>query len=165
MKLIQKASPNCNTRRLPVSCVVLHATADHDTAASVEWCCTPKPANPNPVSYHVIVDRDGTVFSLVPTEKRAWHAGVAEFDGITDVNSCSIGLSFANANDGKEPYTDAQFAVAAALIVAWQKRYPAITDNRITTHAIIARPVGRKNDPLHFDVPRLLQLLAVERSR
>lgn len=159
MKLIQHTSPNFNTRPCPVDAVILHATADSDTAGSVSWCCTPKPKNPNPVSYHVIVDRDGTVYALVPTIRRAWHAGVSSFQGRANCNDYTIGLSFANRNDGKEPYTDEQYEVGALLVAGYMKTYPLITLERITTHAVVALPFGRKTDPLGFDLPRFLHLV------
>lgn len=159
MRILQRLSPNFGTRPCPVDCIVLHATADSDTQASIDWCCTPKPKNPNPVSYHVIVDRDGTAYHLVDSAKRAWHAGVSEFQGRTNVNDFSIGLSFANRNDGREPYTEQQYASAASLIVAWMGRYPKITLDRITTHKVIARPIGRKTDPLGFDAAKLKRFI------
>jgi len=162
MKILQRASPNFNARPCPVDAIILHATADEDTQGSVEWCCTPKSKNPNPVSYHVIVDRDGTVYHLVDTAKRAWHAGVSSFLGRGNCNDYTIGLSFANKNDGHEPYTDEQLSVGAALCAAWIARYPAIRDSagplRITTHALVALPAGRKTDPAPpaFSLPEFL---------
>jgi AmpD protein len=145
-----------------VDAIVLHATADRDTEQSVEWCCEPAPKNPNPVSYHAIVDRDGTVFSLVDTAKRAWHAGVSSFNGRPNCNDYSIGLSFGNDNEG-EPLTDMQYAVGAALCAGYMRRYPAITLDRITTHALVALPPGRKTDPAPpFDLPRFLEAVQAE---
>lgn len=144
MKIVPAPSPNFGTRPCPVDAVVLHATADSDTHESVVWCRTPKPKNPNPVSYHAIIDRDGTVFDLVDTGKRAWHAGVSSFTGRQNVNDFSIGYSFGNRNDGVEPYPEIQLQVGAALCAAAMKRY-GIPLDRITTHANIAP--GRKTDP------------------
>jgi N-acetyl-anhydromuramyl-L-alanine amidase AmpD len=141
-----KESPNQNTRPAPVSCIVLHADASDNAQGSVSWILSPE----SKVSYHVLIDRDGTTYHFVPVEKRAWHAGVSTFQGKSNVNDFSIGLSFANKNDGHEPYTEAQLDVAAALCKEWMKRFPAITKDRITTHAIIAP--GRKTDPKGFDL-------------
>jgi N-acetylmuramoyl-L-alanine amidase len=162
MKLIQHPSPNHGPRPLGVSIdtVVLHATADTDTMASVAWCCAPKAENPNPVSYHVIVDRDGTVYQLVDPTQRAWHAGVSSYRGRINVNDFSIGLSFGNRNDGIEKYSDAQYAVGAALVASWIRRFPGISIDRITTHAEIAP--GRKTDPVKFDMTRFKTLVAFE---
>src|SRR4051812_17037182 len=98
MRLIPAPSPNWNTRHSDVDAIVLHATADTDTKASIKWCQTPKPENPNPVSYHCIIDRDGTVYTLVPAARRAWHAGVSSFQGEPNCNDYAIGVSFANKN-------------------------------------------------------------------
>jgi N-acetylmuramoyl-L-alanine amidase len=146
VKLIQHPSPNWNRRPCAVDAVVLHATADRDTAVAVDWCCTPKTRNPNPVSYHAIVDRDATVYHLVDTANRAWHAGVSSFAGRSNCNDYSIGLSFANVNDGHEPYAEAQLAVGAALVAEWIRKYPLITLDRITTHAVV-RAEWRRTHP------------------
>ena len=157
MRLVMRTSPNWNHRPpgVAVSCVVLHATADNDTQASVQWCCDKQ----SKVSYHTIIDRDGTVYALVESGKRAWHAGVSAFQGRDDVNDFSLGLSFANANDGHEAYTDVQYEVGASIVQGWLAQYPAITRDRITTHAAIALPKGRKTDPKGFDLERFLGLL------
>ena len=44
------------------------------------------------VSAHYIIDRDGTITQLVDETKRAWHAGVGSWEGITDINSAAIGI-------------------------------------------------------------------------
>ena len=167
MRLIQHYSPNWNHRPCPIDAVVLHATADDDTAGSLQWCCTPKPKNPNPVSYHALVDRDGTVYALVDVEHRAWHAGVSSFKGRANANDYSIGLSFANRNDGKEPYPAVQLQVGAALVASWMRQYPAITLDRITTHRAIALPDGRKTDPAPpaFDLAAFLALVHDELTK
>lgn len=162
MKMIQHPSPNHGPRPAlaSIDCVVLHATADADTMESVRWCCAPKSENPNPVSYHAIIDRDGTVYQLVDVTQRAWHAGVSNFRGRENVNDFSIGLSFGNKNDGVEKYSDAQYAVGAALVATWIRRFPMISIDRITTHAEIAP--GRKTDPVRFDMTRFKTLVAFE---
>lgn len=167
MRLVQRPSPNHGPRPagVPISCIVLHATADTNTLASVEWCCTPKPKNPDPVSYHAIVDRDGTVFALVPAERRAWHAGVSTFLGVPNCNDYAIGLSFGNRNDGAEPYPSVQLQVGAALCAEWMRRFPAITLERITTHREVAP--GRKTDPMPpaFNAGKFRALVALELAR
>ena len=147
MKRVQKSSPNFNNRGTAVvDTIVLHADASDSVHASLSWICSKE----SKVSYHVIIDRDGTVYECVPVAKRAWHAGVSKFGGHTDVNSYSIGLSFANKNDGKEPYTDAQIASALELCKEWRRQFPKVLVDRVTTHAIIAPE--RKTDPKGFDL-------------
>jgi N-acetyl-anhydromuramyl-L-alanine amidase AmpD len=142
MKLIQAPSPNWNARPsgVRIDCIVLHCTADTNTKASVNWCQSPK----SKVSYHQIIDRDGTVYSLVDLHKRAWHAGVSSFNGRGDCNDYAIGISFGNNNAG-EVYPEVQLAVGAAVVAGCMKGFPEITLDRITTHAAVAP--GRKTDP------------------
>ena len=64
--------------------------------------------------------------------------------GVTDVNSISLSVSFSNRNDGREFLTPVQVAAAKVVIAEWKARWQ-IED--VTTHKIIARPVGRKHDP------------------
>lgn len=146
------ASPNHNARPkgVAIDTLVLHADASPDAKSSISWIRSPE----SKVSYHVLIDRDGSVYRFVDTARRAWHAGKSVFQGRENVNDFSIGLSFANRNDGKEPYTDLQYQVGAAVAAGWMRVHPAITLDRITTHAAISP--GRKTDPLGFDLPRFL---------
>lgn len=145
MKVESRPSPNWNERPagVPVDTIVVHADADASVDASLEWCCDPK----SRVSYHCLIGRTGRIFSLVPAAKRAWHAGVSQFLGRSNVNDFSVGLSFGNRNDGVERYTDAQYSAGALYVASLMAAFPLITLDRITTHAEIALPRGRKTDP------------------
>lgn len=53
------------------------------------------------VSAHFVVERDGAITQMVPTHKRAYHAGVSSWKGpdgrtISGLNSCSIGIEIVN---------------------------------------------------------------------
>jgi N-acetyl-anhydromuramyl-L-alanine amidase AmpD len=139
-----------------ISAIVLHATADEgNEAGAIEE--TTNPATQK--SYHVIVGRDGTITVEVTPDRRAWHAGVSALDGVHDVNNFSIGLAFANKDDGVEPYPSAQLEAAAQLCNIWRESFPAITLPRIVTHAAVALPPGRKDDPRGLDVPAFRSLV------
>lgn len=142
------ASPNYNSRPdgVRVTAIVLHADASGRIESSLDWCRRPD----SKVSYHIMVGRSGTVFSLVHPLYRAWHCGVSELDGVPDVNDYSVGVCLSNRNDG-EPYPPAQVMEAADVCVALCKHY-GITTDRIVTHAAVARPVGRKTDPKGLDM-------------
>lgn len=46
--------------------------------------------------YHVIIDRNGTITQCVPFNKRARHAGVSNWKGLSGLNDHSIGICLAN---------------------------------------------------------------------
>lgn len=135
MKHVAVASPNYNARPAgaTVTCVVLHADAAADAKASISWI----KAKESKVSYHALVDRDGTIYTFVDPSLRAWHAGKSLHDGVADVNDFSLGLSFANRCDGKESYTTAQYEAGAELVREWMTLYPALRVADITTHEAI----------------------------
>ena len=132
-------SPNHNVRgSKSVKLIVLHADASPNEKGCLSWI----QSSESKVSYHVLIGRDGAVYTCVPYDRRAWHAGKAEWKGEKDVNGISIGVSFSNRNDGKEPLTDQQKAAAKKVIAEIRAKYGTIP---VTTHAQIAP--GRKNDP------------------
>jgi len=132
-------SPNHNVRgSKSVKLIVLHADASPNEKGCLSWI----QSSESKVSYHVLIGRDGTVYTCVPYDRRAWHAGKSEWHGEKDVNGISIGVSFSNRNDGKEPLTQQQKAAAKKVIAEIRTKYGALP---VTTHAQIAP--GRKNDP------------------
>src|SRR5262245_29428807 len=48
------------------------------------------------VSAHYVVAENGDIYSLVPEEHRAWHAGASSWEGEGDVNARSIGIEIVN---------------------------------------------------------------------
>lgn len=95
------------------------------------------------VSSHLFIKRDGSIVQFVPFNKRAWHAGVSEFNGQQNCNDFSIGIELEGADH--IPYEDAQYRSLAQVTNALMAEYPAITKKRITGHSDIAP--GRKTDP------------------
>lgn len=140
-EMTRNLSPNQGTRgRYTPTMIVLHCDASAKESSTLDWLSRDISA----ASYHVFVARDGTAYRLVDDERRAWHAGKSAWPGYKDVNSQSLGLSWANRHDDTEPLTPAQVATGKAVIAAWRAKY-AIKD--IVTHADVAP--GRKTDPLH----------------
>ena len=132
-------SPNHNDRKgQTVKVIVLHADASPNEKGCLSWM----QSSDSKVSYHVLIGRDGTAYTCVPYDRRAWHAGKAEWNGHKDVNGISIGVSFSNKNDGKEPLTEKQKASCRAIVADIRKRFGNLP---VTTHAKVAP--GRKNDP------------------
>ncbi len=108
------------------------------------------------VSAHLLVRRDGALAQYVALDRRAWHAGVSEFDGRRACNDFSIGIELEGTDE--TPYEDEQYERLGQLCRALMRRYPAITPERIVGHSDIAP--GRKTDPgPAFDWSRLRALL------
>lgn len=144
-------SPNFGSRHgRALNLLVLHADGSRSIDSTLDWCAS----RASKVSYHTVVGRSGRLFGLVSTDHSAWHAGISEYPGSTVtgpkgpcVNAHSVGLCLSNAQDGKEPFADAQLAAAALYAASLLAAFPLITLDRIVTHAAVARPVGRKHDP------------------
>lgn len=94
------------------------------------------------VSAHCLIRRDGDVVQYVPFDKRAWHAGVSNYQGRERCNDFSIGIELEGTDD--VAYTEAQYQVLAAVTVSLQQCYPQIA-HHMTGHSDIAP--GRKTDP------------------
>jgi N-acetylmuramoyl-L-alanine amidase len=73
-------------------------------------------------SAHFVIDRDGTLYQCRPCDVTCGHAGKSRWThkGITHVglNSCSIGIEFANAGDNKK------------LIDRWSKLAPILATHK-----------------------------------
>jgi N-acetyl-anhydromuramyl-L-alanine amidase AmpD len=149
---IRRNSPNQNARTKAVSAIVLHADAASRLDSSLDWVMRPE----SQVSYHIMIGRNGAVYCTVPPERRAWHAGKSRMEGHDDVNAFSIGVCLANRNDGVEEYPASQYAEAIRVCVALCKHF-GIPASRITTHAAVAIPQGRKTDPKGFALPAFQQ--------
>lgn len=103
------------------------------------------------VSAHYLISEAGEVLSLVAEDMRAWHAGAGSWEGFDDVNSRSIGIEL--ANDGAQPFADAQMRALEGLLAEVMARW-AIPPHRVIGHSDMAP--GRKSDPgARFDWRRL----------
>lgn len=133
-------SPNFNSRNgKPIRVLVLHSSAGPSDKSDLAWMQDPA----SKVSYHALIGRQGQLYTLVRPEDRAWHCGVSEWNGVKDVNSVALGLSFANKHDSKEALTPIQIAVALGVVEGWARQYPTI--EAVVTHRDIAP--DRKSDP------------------
>jgi N-acetylmuramoyl-L-alanine amidase len=98
-------------------------------------------------SSHYVVDEDGRVYSLVPEEHRAWHAGVSGWQGEGDVNGRSIGIEIVNGGHdfGLPDFTQAQIEAVIALLKDIFARWPELGPGRVVAHSDVAPE--RKADP------------------
>lgn len=125
-------------RQKPLTGIILHHTAGGTAESSIDFLRTIG------LSYHYVPARDGRVFKCVPISGRAFHAGVSVGKFGSDVNSQTIGISFANLGDG-ETYPPVQIQAAHELIDAILSVHKEI--DWISTHRLIT---SRKIDPAFF---------------
>lgn len=131
--------------------VVIHYTGMLDAASARARLCDPAAE----VSAHWLIDLDGATEALVDEDRRAWHAGVSCWEGVTDVNSRSIGIELVNRGHehGYHPFPEPQMAALETLLTGIMARWPVAPRN-VVGHEDVAP--GRKIDPGgKFDWARL----------
>jgi len=142
--IVDAFSPNVNSRPegAAIDLVVLHYTGMKDGPSAIKRLRDPEAR----VSCHYVVEEDGRIFRLAGETMRAWHAGVANWGGVTDVNSRSIGIEIVNGGHdfGLPDYPPAQIAALIDLLSDILDRHK-IHPVRVVGHSDVA-PV-RKDDP------------------
>lgn len=94
------AGPTMSTRRF----LVFHFTAGASAKSSIEFWRKPEARG---AEAHVIVDRDGTIYQILPFNQRADHAGKSKWRDpktgrlFENLNSCTIGIEMANGGESK----------------------------------------------------------------
>jgi len=73
--------------------LIFHFTAGLSAKQSIEWLCNPN----SQASAHLVLGRDGSLTQLAPFNVKTWHAGVSHWEGLTGLNSHSIGVEMDNA--------------------------------------------------------------------
>jgi N-acetylmuramoyl-L-alanine amidase len=139
---ISRPSPNHDERAAPVSMIVLHYTGMPTCEGALDRLCSPEAK----VSCHWLIDEDGSLYSLVPEERRAWHAGKSYWRGVRDVNSASVGIEIVNPGHefGYRPFPDEQIATLIPLVARIKDRH-GIGRGNVVGHSDIAPT--RKEDP------------------
>ncbi|HEY0286867.1 MAG TPA: N-acetylmuramoyl-L-alanine amidase [Pseudomonas sp.] len=95
--------------------------------------------------------KDMRIFNLVDENERAWHAGVSQWAGRSNLNDTSIGIEIVNLatdNNGDftfPPYNPTQIDAVKELAANILQRYPSIKPTHVVGHSDIA--LGRKSDP------------------
>ncbi len=126
---------------------MLHYTAMHSAQAALDRLCDPDIE----VSAHYLIAEDGCVWSMVPEDMRAWHAGAGQWRNIQDVNSHSIGIELANCGD--HPFSEPQMHALETLMQDVMARW-GIAPIDVIGHSDMAPE--RKIDPgPRFDWRRL----------
>jgi N-acetylmuramoyl-L-alanine amidase len=143
MTSVQRPSPNHDDRGgAPVDMLVLHYTGMHSAEAALNRLCDPAAK----VSAHYAIDEGGTVYAMVPEDRRAWHAGISYWAGARDINARSIGIELVNPGHefGYRAFAEPQIVSLIALCRDILARH-AIPPWRVLGHSDVA-PM-RKDDP------------------
>jgi len=153
LQIIERPSPNHDARPegQAVDMLLLHYTGMKTGEAALERLCDPT----SRVSAHYSVDEDGSIYRLVPENRRAWHAGVGLWQGAADINARSIGIEIVNPGHefGYRPFSNSQMAAVTALALDILATHP-IPAARVLGHSDIA-PLRKKDPGELFDWPRL----------
>ena len=151
-------SPNhdARPRRMPVSLLVIHSISlppDEFGGHDIERLFTNTlDCGAHPyyaglqglrVSSHFLIRRDGAIVQFVPCDRRAWHAGVSNWQGRGRCNDFSIGIELEGCDS--QPFDERQYRALIRLTRRLRRRYPV---RDIAGHADIAP--GRKTDPGPF---------------
>jgi N-acetyl-anhydromuramyl-L-alanine amidase AmpD len=144
-------TPNVSAKAITPQAIVLHHSGG-SYAGGVSWIRNPQ----SRVSYHCLVAPDGrrTVFAN-PTQ-RTWHAGISSWRGKRDLNSWSVGASFAG-DSYKEPITDDAMASMAEYLLPVMRQYGLTLDD-VTDHRTVSP--GRKDDLKPSELARFKAYLA-----
>lgn len=142
--IIDRPSPNFDERasRKPVDFVVLHYTGMQSAEGALARLTDPAAK----VSAHYVIGEEGRVYRLVAEEKRAWHAGVAYWRGVRDVNTRSLGIELVNPGHefGYRAFPDPQIEALVALLDDIATRHP-FSPAGVIGHSDVAPQ--RKEDP------------------
>ena len=125
MKRVERPSPNHDARGAGIDMLVLHYTGMVSGEAALSRLCDPEAR----VSAHYMIDEDGTIFALVPEDRRAWHAGVSYWAGQTNINARSIGIELVNPGHefGYRAFPATQIAALTTLCHSILVRHPIRT--------------------------------------
>lgn len=130
-------------RKGVVTTLVLHHTATGNEAA-LRVLSGRDPSTRVSAHYLVTDEPEPRIIEIVPEDKVAFHAGVAQWRGDRDLNETSVGIEIVNLDGNVHPYGEAQFAVIASLAADIARRH-GIAPGNVVAHSDIAP--GRKQDP------------------
>jgi len=134
-----KATPNISYSTIEPEGVILHHSYG-SYKGGVSWILN----DASNVSYHVLIDTDGSRTVFAKDTQRAWHAGKSSFNGRTGCNSFMLGLAFSGDTASRE-LTKAEIDSAVEYLLPRFERWGWPKDlSTITTHKDVSP--GRKVD-------------------
>lgn len=129
--------------------IIIHHTAQNACDQTVKTFLNTK----TQVSAHYIICKDGTVHHMLNDYLRAWHAGVAKWGSVSDINSSSIGIEI--DNNGRDEFTNEQINSLLILLSELKKNYNIPVANFIG-HSDIA-PLRKQDPSVKFPWKRLAE--------
>ena len=155
LRVQETPSPNHDGRPTdqPIDMLILHYTGMESGQAALNQLRDPE----KKLSSHYVVEEDGTVFRLVPEERRAWHAGISHWRGHSPLNGRSIGIEIVNPGHrwGYRDFPVLQLASVCDLCLGILSRHP-IPARNVLAHSDVA-PDRREDPGEKFDWPQLAQ--------
>lgn len=137
-------SPNYDDRPegTKIDVLVMHYTGMKTAIEALDRLCDPVAK----VSSHYFVYEDGQIVQLVKENKRAWHAGISCWRGISSLNDTSIGIEIVNPGHewGYVPFEEDQITSVINLARDIIQRHQ-IPPRNVVGHSDIAP--SRKQDP------------------
>ena len=162
-------SSHFEDKNIPVEFIILHYTAQ-TLKGSLDIFL-----NSKPISCHLIIDRDGSVYELVECWKgickKAFHAGKSYFlfnekKKWEDFNDFSIGIELVNWNGNIFPFTEEQYHSLFEVLSHFREIYPNLKNSdRILGHEHIAGFRGKKDPGCLFDWNRLFKKVYKETQK
>lgn len=144
LTFVERPSPNHDARAdgAAIEILLLHYTGMTSAAAALDRLTDPEAK----VSAHFTIDEDGTIYRHVDETRRAWHAGVSQWAGQSDINSRSIGIELVNPGHefGYRAFPEPQIAILERL-AEWLMKRHRIAPARVLGHSDVAP--ARKQDP------------------
>ena len=101
-------------------------------------------------SHYLVADAPPVIYRLVDEQRRAFHAGLSSYEGLTGLNASSVGIEIVNPGfidsptGAYTPFPPPQVAQVIALVRDVARRH-GVQPHRIVGHSDIAP--GRKQDP------------------
>ena len=141
----------CGNRTLSPSGCLIHTTSG---ANSLQWLQGGSAVAGSPASSDALIERQGTQYLITPPGHFAYHAGQSlwwfdRYYSGDEVSQVLLGVELENL-DTQSP-TFEQYDSLAQLIVSWGAQHAWRWPYIILGHYAVARPLGRRSDPLNFD--------------
>jgi len=133
-----------------IKSIILHSTDGHEQGDVVTL-------TQGEVSVHWYVTKDGRYYHFVQDNDVAWHAGGVDIEDHS--NTYSIGIEQEHM-DGEENWPDIQIKAAARLVAFLHQHHNLGQSIPTLSHASVARPRGRKEDPLNYPWPLFSEYVA-----